>query len=163
MHTLGADRVRILGRRRVLASLLGAALVASCASPLTREELASRLEEAAASAPDPRAAHQIFPVHAPTRVAALALLSEAKSDPRSPLSFQLGRRLATASGRRGSVVVGGPYTDLCDQVVRNALSLNRARGLRGLTVIFVAPESPSQELRVAAAAAHARLQHRPLR
>jgi outer membrane murein-binding lipoprotein Lpp len=163
MHTLGADGAGSVGRRLLLASLLGAALVAGCASPLTREELASRLEEAAASAPDPRAAHQIFAVHAPTRVAAYALLSEAKSDPRSPLSFQLGRRLATASGRRGSVVVGGPYTDLCDQVVRNALSMNRARGLRGLTVIFVAPEPPSEELRVAASASRAKLQHRPLR
>jgi len=138
-------------------------LALGCASPLTQEDLASRLQEAAASAPDPRAAHQIFPVHAPTRLAALALLSEAKSDPRSPLSFQLGRRLATASARRGSVVVGGPYADLCDQVVRNALSMNHARGLRGLTVIFVAPEPPSEELRVAASAARARLQHRPLR
>jgi hypothetical protein len=150
-------------RRCIARSLLCALLVVGCASPLTQAELASRLEEAAASAPDPRAPRQIFPVHAPTRVAAYALLSEAKSDPRSPLSSQLGRRLAAASGRRGSVVVGGPYSDLCDQVVRNALAMNRARGLRGLTLIFVAPEPPSEELRVAVSATRAKLQHRPLR
>ena len=59
--------------------------------------------------------------------------------------------------------MGGPYADLCDQIVRNAFALNRKRALRGLTVIFVAPEPPSEALRVAAATVHARLQHRPLR
>jgi hypothetical protein len=150
-------------RRRLAVSLLGAALSLGCASPLTPAELEGRLEEAAASASDPRAAHQVFPVHAPTRIAALTLLSEARSDPRSGLSFQLGRRFASASGRRMNFVVGGPYSDLCDQVVRNALSMNRERGLRGLSVVFVAPEPPSAELRAAAASVHARLQHRPLR
>ncbi len=152
----------LLCRRRLLASLLYTVLAVGCASPVTEEELTSRLVEAAASAPDPRAARQIFPVHAATRVSAWTLLSEARSDPRSPLSFQLGRRLASASARRMTFVVGGPYSDLCDQVVRNALSLNRDRPLRGLTVIFVAPEPPSEELRLAAAAVQARLQHRPL-
>ena len=155
--------MRLHVRRRIAASLVCAILAAGCASPVTPDELELRLEEAAASAPDPRAARQIFPVHAPTRVVALLLLSEAKSDPRSPLSLQLSRRFATASSRRTSFVVGGPYADLCDQVVRNAFALNRDRRLLDLSVIFVAPEPPSQELRVAAAAAHVRLQHRPLR
>jgi len=150
-------------RRRLLAPLLCAVLSAGCVSPVTEDELERRLEEAAASSSDLRAARQIFPVHAPTRVVALLLLSEAKSDPRSPLSLQLSRRFATASNRRTSFVVGGPYADLCDQVVRNAFALNRDRRLRDLTVIFVAPEPPSEELRVAASAARARLQHRPLR
>jgi len=155
--------MRLHVRRRIAASLVCAILAAGCASPVTPDELELRLEEAAASAPDPRAARQIFPVHAPTRVAALSLLSEAKNDPRSPLSLQLGRRFATAAGRRTNLVVGGPYADLCDQIVRNAFALNRKRALRGLTVIFVAPEPPSEALRVAAATVHARLQHRPLR
>jgi hypothetical protein len=129
---------------------------------VSEDELETQLAEAAASSPG-RGAHRTFPVHAPTRTVALLLLTEAKGDPRSPLSSQLGRRFAHAAGRRTSLVVGGPYSDLCDQVVRNAFALNRDRSLRGLTVIFVAPEPPSQELRVAAAAAHARLQHRPLR
>jgi hypothetical protein len=150
-------------RRRIAASLAGALLALGCASPVSEDELARSLEEAAASAPDPRAARQIFPVHAPTRVAALSLLSEAKSDPRSPLSLQLGRRFASAARRRTNLVVGGPWTDLCDQVVRNAFALNRERALPGLTLIFVAPEPPSDALRSAAATVHARLQHRPLR
>jgi hypothetical protein len=149
-------------RRRLLASLLGAVLSAGCLSPVTQEELESQLAEVAAASPDP-GARRTFPVHAPTRTVALLLLTEAKSDPRSSLSSQLGRRLANASGRRTSLVVGGPYADLCDQVVRNAFALSRDRNLRGLTVIFVAPEPPSQELQLAAASAHVRLQHRPLR
>ena len=70
---------------------------------------------------------------------------------------------ATDSSRRQALVIGGPYSELCDQVLLNALALRRDRPLRGLTLVFVAPEPPSASVTAAASAASARLFHRRLR
>jgi hypothetical protein len=61
-----------------------------------------------------------------------------------------------------TLVVGGPYSELCDQVLLNALALRRDRPLRGLTLLFVAPDPPSPSVTAAASAASAQLYHRKL-
>ena len=94
---------------------------------------------------------------------ARALLFEAKADPESQLSLQVGRRLKAAAGRRMSVVVGGPYAGLSDQVLENAFLMNRDEGLGGVRVLLVSDSKPSPELARAAGQARARLYHRPPR
>ncbi|HEY8154904.1 MAG TPA: hypothetical protein VII72_12320 [Myxococcota bacterium] len=148
--------------RAVLASALGALLALGCVTPMTQEELAGKLAAAAASVPGQGRKPQVFPIFAETKTEAWVLLADARSDPESPQSRQLSAHLATAASRRQVLVVGGPYPDLCDQVVLNAFALRRDRPLRGLTLVFVAPAPPSASVTAAASAASARLVHRLL-
>jgi len=130
---------------------------------MTRDELQGKLAAAAASVPALGRKPQFFPIFAETKTEAWILLADARSDVSSPLSRQLSARLGTASSRRQALVVGGPYSELCDQVVLNALTLRRDRPLRGLTLVFVAPDPPSPSVTAAVSAASARLYHRLLR
>jgi hypothetical protein len=147
----------------VLIPVLGALLALGCVTPMTRDELQGKLAAAAASVPALTRKPQYFPIFAETRTEAWILLADARSDPASPMSSQLSVHLGTASSRRQALVLGGPYSELCDQVLLNALSLRRDRPLRGLTLVFVAPDPPSPSVTTAASAASARLYHRPLR
>jgi hypothetical protein len=146
-----------------LIALAAALLALGCVTPMTRDELQAKLAAAAASVPALGRKPQYFPIFAETKTEAWVLLADARSDPGSPLSSQLSTHLATASSRRQALVVGGPYSELCDRVLLNALSLRRDRPLRGLTLVLVAPDPPSPSLTAAASAASARLYHRPLR
>jgi hypothetical protein len=146
----------------VLIALLGVLLALGCVTPMTQDELQGKLAAAAASVPKLGRKPQYFPIFAETRTEAWILLADARSDPASPLSSQLSAHLATASSRRQALVVGGPYSELCDQVLLNALALRRDRPLRGLTLLFVAPDPPSPSVTAAASAASAQLYHRKL-
>jgi hypothetical protein len=148
--------------RAWLTPLLGALLALGCVTPMTRDELQGKLAAAAASVPALGRKPQYFPIFAETKTEAWVLLADARSDPASSLSSQLSSHLATASSRRQALVVGGPYSELCDQLLLNAFSLRRDRPLRGLTLVLVAPDPPSSSLTAAASAAKARLYHRPL-
>jgi len=149
--------------RALLIPVLGAVLALGCVTPMTRDELQGKLAAAAASVPALGRKPQYFPIFAETKTEAWILLADARSDPESQTSRQLGAHLATASSRRQALVVGGPYSELCDQLLLNALSLRRDRPLRGLTLVFVAPDPPSPAVTAAASAASARLYHRTLR
>ncbi len=149
--------------RAWLTPFLGVLLALGCVTPMTRDELQGKLAAAASSLPAPGRKPQYFPIFAETKTEAWVLLADARSDPGSSLSSQLSSHLATASSRRQVLVVGGPYSELCDQLLVNAFSLRRDRPLRGLTLVLVAPDPPSPSLRAAASAASARLYHRPLR
>jgi hypothetical protein len=146
-----------------LIPVLGALLALGCVTPMTRDELQGKLAAAAASVPGLGRKPQYFPIFAETKTEAWVLLADARSDPASGLSSQLSSHLATARSRRQVLVVGGPYSELCDQVLLNALALKRDRPLRGLTLLLVAPDPPSPSLTAAVSAANARLYHRPLR
>ena len=147
----------------MLIPVLGALFSLGCMTPMTQDELQGKLAAAAASVPALDRKPQFFPIFAETRTEAWVLLADARSDPSSPLSRQLSAHLSTATSRRQALVVGGPYSNLCDQVVLNALSFHRDRPLRGLTLVFVAPDPPSPSVTAAASAVSARLYHRPLR
>jgi hypothetical protein len=149
--------------RAVRVSLLCALLTLACVTPMTEDELDGKLAAAAASVPGQVRKPQYFPIFAATRTEAWILLADARSDPESPQSRQLSAQLATAASRRQTLVVGGPYPDLCEQVVLNALALRSERPLRGLTLVFVAPAPPGAAVTAAASAASAKLVHRPLR
>jgi len=132
----------------------------ACATPIGERELEERLASVAAVSPG---AHpRVFPVWAGTRLAAWTLLADARGDPRSPESLRLGHAISRAATQPTTVVVGGPYADLSDQIVRNALEMHGERALGRLTIVLVGPEPPSAELSAALARAGARIQHRPL-
>ena len=145
---------------RTILIVLGASLVfaTGCVTPFTETELERDLDRAAASVPA-LGRRSIIPIYAETKMAAWALLADAKSDPSSPMSYRLSRGLAAAAHRGFDVVVGGPYAALSDQVVRNALTLQGERPLGGLTLVFVSSKPPSEALLEAAKHADARLRH----
>ena len=137
-------------------------LATGCVTPFTEADLEKDLDRAASSVPA-LGRKRIIPIYAETKMAAWALLADAKSDPSSTMSYRLSRGLALAARRGFGVVVGGPYPALSDQVVRNALTLHRERPLGGLTLVFVSAKPPSEALREAATSANARLHHREFR
>jgi hypothetical protein len=130
----------------------------ACATPIGERELQERLASVAAASPGSR----VFPVWAGTRLAAWALLADARGDPRSGESLRLGHAFSRGATRPTTVVVGGPYPELSDRLALNALELRGEKPLRRLTIVLVGPEPPSAELAAAAAQAGARLQHRAL-
>ena len=137
-------------------------LAMGCVTPLTEADLEKDLGRAASSVPA-LGRKRIIPIYAETKMAAWALLADAKSNPSSPMSYRLSRGLAAAARRGFGVVVGGPYPALSDQVVRNALKLHRERPLGGLMLVFVSAKPPSEALWEAARHADARLHHREFR
>jgi hypothetical protein len=144
-------------------ALVAIAFVAlGCATTMAEPELEARLARVAAESAPPGTARRVFPVWAGTRLAALTLLADARGDPRSGESLRLGQAFARGASRPTTVVVGGPYPDLSERIVLNALELQRERGVPKLTIVLVGPEAPSAALEAAAAAAGARLRHRPL-
>jgi hypothetical protein len=137
-----------------------AALVAGCVTPGTEQDVEARLERAAAPLVAGRKT-RVYPIWAETRIVAFGLLTEAKGDPASPLSLRLSRSIALAARRGQSVVVGGPYPELCDRVLQNVFELNREEPLRGLRLVLVSSSPPTPELASAASRARANLYHRP--
>jgi hypothetical protein len=145
--------------RSLLLALLLAPGLGSCVTALTQDEVEDRLQAAARPVATTRP-RRVIPIYAETSFVAKALLTEARVNAESPLSVSVSRRMEIAAQRRLQVVVGGPYPDLTDQVVTNALRLQQERGLRGATLVFVSPERPSSQLLEAAKQAQARLYHR---
>ena len=141
-----------------LAPVLGALLALGCVTRVTEEAVEANLVQAAASMSN-LGRKRVIPVYAETRLLAKVLLYEAKHDPDSQLSLNLSRRIRAAAQRRMSVVIGGPYPELTEQVLSNALSLNREKGLGGLRVVLVSAREPSSDLARAATQARARLYH----
>jgi hypothetical protein len=149
--------MRALAIRIVL--VVSLMLATGCVTPLTEDDLEKDLDRVASSVPS-LGPKRVIPIYAESRMAALALLADAKSNPSSPLSYRVSRGLARAARRGLGVVVGGPYPALSDQVLRNALTLHRERPLGGLKLLFVSEKPPSEDLLEAAKHAHARLRHR---
>jgi hypothetical protein len=151
-----------VGIRVASALVLLAVALAGCATVYREDELEKRLERIAAATAGlhrPRTA----PIHADTRVEALGLLAEARANADSPLSAAVGRRLAAAHRSRRDVVAGGPFADLTDRVLRNALSLQPDAGLRGLKLVVASQAEPSGELRSAARRTGVHLLYRSFR
>jgi hypothetical protein len=146
-------------RALLLGLLLAPWLSAGCVTPVTEADVETKLEKAAQPFSS-LGARRVIPIYAETTLVARALLTEAKVNPESPFSVRVGRRMALAAKRHFHVVVGGPYPQLSDRILTNALQLTRDRGLRGLTVVFVSADKPSPALAEAAQLAKAKLHHR---
>jgi hypothetical protein len=142
---------------RAAAALLALWAVA-CVTPYTEEQLHTKLEVAAKPVSASKQ-QRIIPIYADSKIVAFGLLTEAKHDPSSELSRHLSRSLELARKRHNDVVVGGPYGDLNDQIVQNALGLSDRGSLAGVRLIYVSPQPPSEALLHAASQAHASLYH----
>jgi hypothetical protein len=150
-------------RIRILALLaVAGAVVAGCATVHHEAELEKRLERLGAATQGLRRPRTAV-IHADTRVAALGLLAEARANRDSPLSASLARQLASAKRSHRDLVAGGPFADLTEQVLRNALALQEDGSLEGLQLLVASQEQPSSTLLVAARRTRVRLLYRAFR
>jgi hypothetical protein len=134
-----------------------------CVTALSDVEVRARLEQVSREVKQRRAKRTVVPVYAATRMEAWVHYAEAKNDPESsPLSLQLARAFAHGNRLKIDYFVGGPYAALADRVVLNALSMNTGPPLPGLRIVLVSSEEPTPELRAAARARSAKLEHYPL-
>jgi hypothetical protein len=131
-------------------------------TPVTEQELEENLKQTAERIPN-LGRKRVIPIYAETPMLAKALLYEARHDEDSQLSSLIGKRIAAASKRSISVVVGGPYPELTEQVLTNALNLNRETGLRGVKVVLVSSKGPSADLARLARETRVRLYHHSYR
>jgi len=143
--------------RQLTLLLLALLLTAGCVTAVTELEFEEQLEATADRIPN-LGRKRVIPIYAETPMLAKALLYEARHDQDSQLSALLGKRIAAASKRGISIVVGGPYPDLTEQVLSNALNLQDA-GLRGVKVVLVGAEGPSTGLTQLARDSQVRLYH----
>jgi len=151
-----------VGRRIATALLLLGLVAAGCVTVHREDELEKRLDRLAAATAGLRRPRTAV-IHADTRVAALGLLAEARANADSPLSASLARQLSAAHRSRRDVVAGGPFADLTDQVLRNALALHDDGALAGLQLVVASPERPSGELQHAARRTRVSLLYRAFR
>jgi hypothetical protein len=144
------------------AAALLALLGVACVTPISEEQVQDKL--AAAAKPVAVSKQQrIIAIYADSKIVAWGLTTEAKNDPNSELAQHVSRSLEVARTRHTDVVVGGPYADLNDQIVQNALALSERGSLAGVRLIYVSPKPPSEALRQAVGKAHASLYHRDFR
>ncbi|MGI9592907.1 MAG: hypothetical protein ACR2P8_16185 [Myxococcota bacterium] len=144
-------------RLALVAGLLALLAGAGCAT-MTEADVKQQLSEAAKPYAR-RGPQQLIPIYAESRMVAIGLIAEARSDPSSSLSRGVGRQLDRARRRNAHVVVGGPYPDLSDRILTNALKLNAKGQLRGLNVVFVSDEEPTSNLIEAARLSQTRIHH----
>jgi hypothetical protein len=149
--------------RAALSVLLAVSLLTGCWTKMKAPELDARLERESRSRATRQAIRRVFPIYAQTKMEAWILQSEAKTSPEaSPLSRELADGFRLGQRRRVDYVVGGPFPALSDRLVLNGLMLNEGRALPGLRIVLVSPDAPTSELRRAASAKRARLEHRVL-
>jgi hypothetical protein len=146
-----------------IVALLAACLLAGCGTKMSARELDARLNRESQTVASRQAIRRVFPVYAQTKMEAWILRSEAKTEPESsPLSLQLADGFRLGQRRKVDYVVGGPFPELSEQLVLNGLLLNEGRTLPGLHIVLVSPAAPTPELRRAASARRAQLEHRVL-
>jgi len=148
--------------RRSAALALLVLVVAACATPPTEADLEDRLERLGAATHGLRRP-RVIAIHADTRTHAFGLLMEARANVDSPLSAVISRQLASAHRTHRDLIAGGPFGDLNDRVLCNALALQDEKGLTGLQILVASPDEPSRALTLAARKAHVRLLHRAFR
>ena len=145
--------------RSPIGLVLLAALVLGCATPPSEADLEQRLERLGSATQGLRRP-RVVAIQADTRANAFGLLMEARANTDSPLSLAIGRQLAAAHRTHRDLVAGGPFGDLNDRLLCNALALQAEKGLSGLQLIVASPDPPSRALLVAAGKAHVHLLHR---
>ena len=151
--------------RHSLASCIGLLVAgfvaAGCATSFTSQGLDDRLELRGTEVRGltrPR----IFPIYAGSRIEAITLLADARNAPRHRISLDLAQQISLARTRVIHFVVGGPYADLNQRVVTNALDYYEDRPLPGLVLVYVSPREPSSELVALARSHRVRMIHRSL-
>ena len=137
-------------------------LALGCATPPTDDEVDAELRQIARSVKPPGEL-RVVGLYAQSRMDSWAQVAESTSEGRDSTS-QPARRLirafSQADRRRISVVTGGPYASFNERTVLDAFGAFKSAQLRGLTLVYVSPEPPSDALRMATQKVGCQLVHR---
>jgi hypothetical protein len=148
--------------RRAVVPIGLALLAVACTIPPTESEVESDLRRIAAGVRPP-GEMRVVALYAGSRMDAWAQMTESAADGEEWSSQQV-RRLTRAFGRadrrRIAVVTGGPYAQLNERVVLEALNGVKPPRLPGLTLVFVSPEPPTADIRGAVSQRGSALVHR---
>ena len=93
--------------------------------------------------------------------AAWAQVALARQEGPSNLSEALASSLANANPTEDAYVMGGPYAQLNERVLVDALRVAPTSGLRGVTAVFVSPVDATAGLRKQARGLGLLLRYRP--
>jgi hypothetical protein len=139
-----------------------ALLVLACTIPPTESEVESDLRRIAANV-RPSGELRVVALYAGSRMDAWAQMTESAAEGEewsSQQVRQLARAFHRADRRRVAVVTGGPYVQLNERVVLEALDGVKPPRLPGLTLVFVSPEPPTTDIRGAVSRRGSKLVHR---
>jgi hypothetical protein len=137
----------------------------ACATPPSEEEIDAELRQIARGV-KPLGELRCVPLVADSRMDAWAKLAESTAEGKAGEPSKQTRRLlrafTQAEKRRVAVVTGGPYASLNERVVLDAFQAagEKTPRLPGLTLVYVSPDPPSDELRTAVTTAGSLLVHR---
>lgn len=147
---------------RILAGLaLVAGLALGCTTPPTDERLEAELRHQAAQVRELGVRPHIVVCNASNRMDVWGQLAESKAGT-SARAQAMGRVFAKASRVRVGYVVGGPYAQLVDQLLLDALRASGSAALPGLVLLHVSRDPPQQELVLEVQRRKAKLIHRLL-
>jgi hypothetical protein len=113
----------------------------------TDAEVDATLRRIASTIPDLPDRLVVVVVNADGEEDAWARVAAARHGGPSNLSEALASSFADAHPSEDAYVLGGPYAQLNERVLVDALRIAPTRGLRGVTAIFVSPADASAELR----------------
>jgi hypothetical protein len=150
------------GARRAFALALLFGMALGCASPPTDEEIDAELRQIAKSV-RPAGELRVVGLYATSRMDSWAQVAESTAEGRDSTPMparRLIRAFSQADRRRIAVVTGGPYASYNERIVLDAFDAVRASKLPGLTLVFVSPEPPSDDLRLATQKVGCKVVHR---
>jgi len=147
--------------RPAIPIVLIAALLA-CASPPTDADVEADLRRLSADVRGLGSSPRLVVLNAGSSMDAWSHVAESKAEGPSVRARALGRRFAKGSQERVGIVVGGPFPQLNDRMVLDALEASGSGPLPGLTLVIVSPEPPEERLRIAALQRRVKLVHRAL-
>lgn len=142
--------------------VVGIALAAGCATPPSDARVEAELRRLGAEVRELGRAPRIVVLNAGSQMDAWGKISASQADGPSTRMQALGSQLAKADRRRVGVVMGGPFPQLNDRMVLDALAASGTGPLPGLTLLLVSPEPPHEDVRLEARRRRIRLVHRAL-
>jgi hypothetical protein len=142
--------------------IVGVGLALACATPPSDARVEDELRRLGAQVQGLGRTPHIVVLNAGSRMDAWGQITASQADGPSTRMQALGRRLAKGSRQRVGVVIGGPFAQLNDRMLSDALTASGRDPLPGLTLLLVSPEPPNDELRREAKRRKLNLVHRAL-
>lgn len=142
--------------------IAGVALAVACATPPSDANLEAELRRQGGQVPELGRAPRVVVLNAGSSMDAWGQVTASRADGPSTRMQALGSQLAKADRRRVGVVMGGPFPQLNDRMVLDALAASGSRPLPGLVLLVVSPDPPHEDVRHEARRRGFKLVHRKL-
>ena len=142
--------------------IAGMVLAVACATPPSDMRIEGELRRLSGEVHGLGRSPRIVVLNAGSSMDAWGRVTESRAEGPSTRMQALGRQLAKGSRQRIGVVIGGPFANLNDRMLLDALLASGNEPLPGLTLLLVSPKPPDEELRRVARRRQLKLVHRAL-